>query len=75
MIADPAQPIAIGSKLGQFVICEALGAGGMGEVYEAEDTRLHRHVALKVIRQAVASDPVRRARLEREASGVNAIRS
>ena len=70
MSIDSAQPIAIGSRLGQFVIRGALGAGGMGEVYEAEDTRLHRHVALKVVRRDVASDPVRRARLEREASAV-----
>ena len=42
----------------------------MGEVYEAEDTRLHRRVALKVVRQEVAADPVRRLRLEREASAV-----
>jgi serine/threonine protein kinase/dipeptidyl aminopeptidase/acylaminoacyl peptidase len=70
MITESPQPIAIGSRLGQFVIRRALGAGGMGEVYEAEDTRLHRHVALKVVRREVASDPVRRTRLEREASAV-----
>ena len=60
----------IGSRLGQFVIRGPLGVGGMGEVYEAEDTRLHRRVALKVVRQDVALDPLRRARLEREASAV-----
>jgi serine/threonine-protein kinase len=63
-------PVVIGSRLGQFVIHAALGSGGMGEVYEAEDTRLHRRVALKVVRQDVAADPVRRMRLEREASAV-----
>ncbi|OFW21029.1 MAG: hypothetical protein A3H97_04650 [Acidobacteria bacterium RIFCSPLOWO2_02_FULL_65_29] len=63
-------PVVIGSRLGQFIIHAALGAGGMGEVYEAEDTRLHRRVALKVVRQDVAADPVRRMRLEREASAV-----
>ncbi len=62
--------IAAGTTLGHYVIRGALGVGGMGEVYEAEDTRLHRPVALKVIRRDVASDPVRRARLEREASAV-----
>src|SRR5215212_7824322 len=65
-----AEAVAIGSRLGQFVICARLGEGGMGEVYDAEDTRLHRHVALKVVRSEVASDPARRARLEREASAV-----
>jgi len=70
MMTNSAQPMAAGSTIGQFVIHGPLGAGGMGEVYEAEDTRLHRRVALKVIRREVASDPVRRARLEREASAV-----
>ena len=70
MITDSSQPLTANSKLGQFVIHGPLGAGGMGEVYEAEDTRLHRRVALKVIRRDVACDPVRRARLEREASAV-----
>ncbi len=70
MMTDSSQPFAAGSTLGQFVIHGPLGAGGMGEVYEAEDTRLHRRVALKVVRKEVASDPVRRARLEREASAV-----
>src|SRR5947207_5666335 len=70
MMTDFAQPLADGSKLGQFVVHGQLGAGGMGEVYEAEDTRLHRRIALKVIRRDVAADPVRRARLEREAGAV-----
>jgi len=70
MTTDSSLPIASGSTIGQFVIQGPLGAGGMGEVYEAEDTRLHRRVALKVVRREVASDPVRRARLEREASAV-----
>src|SRR6185369_17630161 len=70
MITDSSQPLTANSKLGQFVIHGPLGAGGMGEVYEAEDTRLHRRVALKVIRSDVAADPVRRARLEREATAV-----
>src|SRR5688572_22937043 len=69
-MTNAAIPIVIGSRLGQFVIRAALGAGGMGEVYEAEDTRLRRRVALKVVRQDVAADPVRRVRLEREASAV-----
>ena len=59
--------VRVGAMLGHYAIVRALGAGGMGEVYEARDTRLNRPVALKVIRQEVASDPVRRQRLEREA--------
>jgi len=70
MIADTPQPFHTGSTLGHYVIHGALGAGGMGEVYEAEDVTLHRRVAVKVIRRDVASDPHRRARLEREASAV-----
>jgi hypothetical protein len=62
--------ISAGASLGHFVIVRSLGSGGMGEVYEAEDTRLHRRVALKMIPRDVASDPTRRARLEREASAV-----
>ena len=70
MITDLSQPLAAGTKLGQFIIHGQLGTGGMGEVYDAEDTRLRRRIALKVIRRDVAADPVRRARLEREASAV-----
>ena len=69
-MTETANPLSIGSTLGHFVIRAPLGAGGMGEVYEAEDTRLHRRVALKVLRQDVAADPARRMRLEREASAV-----
>ena len=68
MIADSPPVITPGTTLGHYVIRAALGVGGMGEVYEAEDSRLHRRVALKVIRQDVTADPVRRARLEREAA-------
>jgi serine/threonine protein kinase len=49
------------------------GAGGMGEVYEARDPRLERHVALKIIRPEVASDPDRLARFTREAKAVAAL--
>ena len=56
-----------GSKLGSYEILSSLGAGGMGEVYRARDTRLGRDVALKVLPEAVASDPHRLAGFEREA--------
>jgi len=66
-------PIANGTALGHYVVRGSLGAGGMGEVYEAHDSRLNRSVALKVVRRDVASDVVRRQRLEREASAVATI--
>ena len=61
--------MAIGprSKLGPYEVVAPLGAGGMGEVYRARDTRLHRDVALKVLPDAFAADPERLARFEREA--------
>ena len=59
--------IGPGSKLGPCEVVAPLGAGGMGEVYRARDTRLHRDVALKVLPDAFAADPERLARFEREA--------
>jgi eukaryotic-like serine/threonine-protein kinase len=56
-----------GTRLGMYEIGAALGAGGMGEVYRARDTRLQRDVALKILPDAFASDPERLARFEREA--------
>jgi serine/threonine protein kinase len=56
-----------GRHLGPYEIIAPLGAGGMGEVYRARDTRLGRNVAVKVLPASVASDPERRARFEREA--------
>src|SRR6202162_5490321 len=56
-----------GTKLGSYEIVSPLGAGGMGEVYRARDTRLGREVALKVLPTAFASDPERMARFQREA--------
>ncbi len=57
----------IGRTLGHYQVLEKLGAGGMGEVYRARDTRLNRDVALKVLHPAFANDPERMARFEREA--------
>src|SRR4051812_46763520 len=56
-----------GLRLGLYEITAALGAGGMGEVYRAMDTRLGREVAIKVLPDGLASDPERIARFEREA--------
>src|SRR3977135_3391937 len=59
--------LSAGTRLGPYEILSALGAGGMGEVYRARDTRLDRVVAIKVLRTHLAADPARRARFEREA--------
>ena len=56
-----------GVRIGAYEVVAAIGAGGMGEVYRARDTRLQRDVAIKVLPAAVASDPDRMARFEREA--------
>lgn len=60
-------PLAPGSRLGPYEVIAPLGVGGMGEVYRARDTKLHRDVALKVLPEAVAADADRLARFEREA--------
>jgi serine/threonine protein kinase/Tol biopolymer transport system component len=62
-----------GTKLGPYEILAHLGAGGMGEVYRARDTRLDRTVAVKVIPSHLSSDPVRRQRFEREARAISAL--
>ncbi|MGH7725734.1 MAG: protein kinase domain-containing protein [Candidatus Eiseniibacteriota bacterium] len=62
-----------GTNLGPYTIVAPLGAGGMGEVYRARDPRLDRDVALKVLPAAVANDPDRLARFEREARTVAAL--
>ena len=56
-----------GTRLGPYEILSALGAGGMGEVYRARDTRLKREVAIKILPESFANDPERLARFQREA--------
>src|SRR5574341_615901 len=63
-------PLAAGTRLGPYEIIAPLGAGGMGEVYRARDTRLKRDIAIKVLPEDVASSPERLARFEREATTV-----
>ena len=65
--------LAAGARLGPYVVTEALGAGGMGEVYRARDTRLERDVAIKILPAPLAQDTDRRARFEREARAVAAL--
>src|ERR1700729_3285684 len=59
--------LTAGTHLGPYEILAPIGAGGMGEVYRARDTKLARDVAIKVIPPALAQDPERLARFEREA--------
>ncbi len=61
------------TKLGPYEILAPLGAGGMGEVYKAKDTRLDRTVAIKVLPSHVASNPEVRQRFEREARAVSSL--
>jgi len=63
--------LAAGTRLGPYEIVSRLGAGGMGEVYRARDTRLERDVAVKVLPANLSSDPSLRQRLEREAKAVS----
>jgi Tol biopolymer transport system component len=60
-------PLAAGTKLGTYEVRSAIGAGGMGEVYQAHDTKLGRDVAIKVLPEAFAHDAERLARFQREA--------
>lgn len=70
-VRSPLQPIpmavSVGTRLGAYEITGVLGAGGMGEVYRARDSRLQRDVALKVLPDLFAADPERLARFQREA--------
>ncbi len=65
--------LTAGTRLGPYEILAALGAGGMGEVYRARDSKLKRDVAIKVLPQSLAGDPEALARFEREALAVAAL--
>src|SRR5579871_6656199 len=66
-------PITRGTKLGPYDILDRLGAGGMGEVYKARDTRLDRLVALKVLLPDRVGDPERKRRFIQEAKSASAL--
>jgi serine/threonine-protein kinase len=65
--------LGMGARLGPYEILAAIGAGGMGEVYRARDTRLHRDVAIKILPAEIRDDPRLRTRFEREARAVAAL--
>jgi eukaryotic-like serine/threonine-protein kinase len=72
-IAFSMAALTAGTRLGPYEIVDLLGAGGMGEVYRARDTRLDRIVAIKVLSSALASDPQLRERFEREARAISVL--
>ena len=63
-------PLAAGTRLGPYEVLALIGAGGMGEVYKARDTRLDRSVAIKILPAELGADPERRVRFEREARAI-----
>src|SRR5215468_2747891 len=66
-------PLVSGTRLGPYEIQSPLGAGGMGEVYRARDTRLERTVAIKILPAELSKDPVRKQRFEREAKTISSL--
>src|SRR5713101_7594528 len=67
------EPLVINSTLSHYRIVSKIGAGGMGEVYLAEDTRLHRKVALKILPAEIASNQDRMRRFNQEATAAAAL--
>ena len=65
--------LSVGDKLGPYEILGLIGAGGMGEVYKARDTRLHRTVAIKVLPHDKVADPERKRRFLQEARAASAL--
>ena len=66
-------PLTSGTKLGPYVIQSAIGAGGMGEVYRARDTRLTRDVAIKILPASFSADPDRLQRFAQESRAAAAL--
>ena len=66
-------PLTPGTRLGMYEVLAAIGAGGMGEVYRARDTKLNRDVAIKVLPELVRTDAERLARFKREAQTLAAL--
>ena len=73
VIIAPSMPLTPGTKLGPYEIGVPLGAGGMGEVYRARDTRLDRTVAIKILPEQFSADPIRKQRFEREAKTISSL--
>src|SRR5262245_26702938 len=65
--------LSAGARLGPYEILASAGAGGMGEVYRAQDTRLDRIVAIKVLTKQISSDPKYQQRFEREARAISSL--
>jgi len=66
-------PLAPGTKLGPYEVLSPLGAGGMGEVFRARDTRLGRDVAVKILPREMSADTERKQRFEREAKAISGL--
>src|SRR5687767_7230833 len=73
MLPRRAMSLPVGARIGHYEVLSAIGAGGMGEVYRARDTRLNRDVALKVLPALFAADRDRLARFDREAQTLAAL--
>jgi serine/threonine protein kinase/Tol biopolymer transport system component len=71
--SEPRMAVSVGNRLGPYEILAPLGAGGMGEVFRAKDTRLHRTVAIKVLPRDKTTDPERKRRFIQEARAASAL--